>query len=74
MQNEREKKQKKWTVPHWPVGQSQATIINNYNVNVIRVQEVRGRGQEIFEKIMADHFPDLIKTRDPHIQEAQLRR
>lgn len=44
------------------------------NVNVIRVQEVRGRGQEIFEKIMADHFPDLIKTRDPHIQEAQLRR
>lgn len=34
----------------------------------------KGGREEIFFKIMADHLPDLIKTINAHIQEAQQRR
>lgn len=42
-----------------------------FNIHRVAVQEVKRRGEEIFEKLMSDHFPDLIKTINSHIQETQ---
>lgn len=39
-----------------------------YNRNPKRQRE----GDKIFEEIMAENFPNLIKCMDPHIQEVKL--
>ena len=45
-----------------------------FNISIIRVSEGKGKKQEIgnlFEKIIQENFPNLVKEIDIEVQEAQ---